>query len=103
MSSIWQAKSGKKLATITEGLSASIALPINSVTNVQLISGSLPPGLELTEDFRIEGIPNEVSDLKEFRFVLRATNPTSQEDRTFSIDVLGADAPTWLTPSVFCR
>lgn len=99
MSNIWQAKSGTKLATITEGLSANVSLPVNFPSSIQLISGNLPPGLELTEDFRIQGVPDEVAALKEFRFVLRATKGAKQEDRTFSIDVLGEDAPTWVTPS----
>jgi len=99
MAKIWSANSGTKLATINEGMSVNIALPVLFPSSVELISGSLPDGLALTESFSIAGIADEVPALTEFRFVLRAFKGQQQQDRTFSIDVVGADAPEWITPS----
>lgn len=99
MASLWAEKSGINLATINEGMLATIALPVVDPGSVKLISGKLPPGLEVTPSFKISGTPEEVPAETEFRFVLRAQKNNVKEDRTFSITVLGADAPSWVTPS----
>ena len=99
MARIWSANSGTKLATINESMSVNIALPVLFPSSVELISGSLPNGLFLTDSFSISGVADEVPALTEFRFVLRAFKGQQQQDRTFSIDVIGADAPEWVTPS----
>lgn len=65
---------------------------------VAVISGSLPPGLRV-EGLSIVGTPYEVAREKTFRFVLRAENIDGLTDRTFSINIQGADAPVWVTPA----
>lgn len=99
MASLWTAKSGTTLASISEGLFANIVIPVNFPYSVEVISGKLPPGLELTNSFTITGVPEEVPALTEYRFVLRARKGKKVEDRTFSIEVIGEDAPEWVTPS----
>lgn len=99
MTDFWTVKSGTQLATISEGLLANIALPVTDPGSVSVISGQLPPGLEITPGFNIAGTPEEVAAETEFRFVLRAAKNGKKQDRTFSITVLGADAPEWVTPS----
>lgn len=99
MINIWTAKSGTSLAVINEGQFSSIYLPVNNPASIELISGKIPPGLNLTPKFSLEGIPEEVANQTEFRFVLRATKNGIQKDRTFSITVLGDDSPEWITPS----
>lgn len=65
--------------------------------NVEVISGQLPPGLRIS-GHKIVGVPFEVNRLKNFRFVLRATNVSGLSDRTYSITIDGADNPIWVTP-----
>jgi len=96
MSSIWNKKSGTKLSTVNEGETYSISLPINNADSVQVISGSLPPGMQLS-NFSITGTPDEVPRNTEFRFVLRAINNNKVFDRTYSIEVQGLDEPEWVT------
>ncbi len=79
---------------LTQGSSTVLALNTSIIT---LISGTLPPGLRL-EDNKLIGTPFEVQRSTEYEFVLRATNSTGIQDRTFKIIVNGPDAPTWTTP-----
>jgi len=62
----------------------------------KLIAGSLPRGLRLVGNL-IKGTPTEVKAYTTSRFVIRAQDSQDLEDRTFSISVDGADAPTWIT------
>lgn len=65
-----------------------------------LISGSLPRGLRLDRG-TIKGSPTEVRRYTTSRFVIRANDGADIEDRTFSIDVDGSDAPVWITREGF--
>ena len=94
---IWFERSRTRLATLQEGSSTVIDLPVDSGAETVLISGSLPTGLELQSN-SIVGTPVEVPRETEFRFVLRATLNSDFEDRTFNILIQGADAPEWQTP-----
>lgn len=73
------------------------ALSFPGEINVEVISGQLPPGLRIS-GLKIVGVPFEVNRLKNFRFVLRATNVSGLSDRTYTITVDGADNPIWVTP-----
>jgi len=94
---IWTQKSGIKLATLQERITTTVNLPVDSQATVELISGELPRGLRLVGTSLI-GTPLEVARNTEYRFVLRATLNGSKQDRTYSVEVQGADAPNWITP-----
>lgn len=94
---LWTVNTGHSLGTYTESLTQSIALPVNQVDSLTLISGNLPGGLRLENNNQLIGTPYEVKRLTEFSFVLRAKKGQKIEDRTLKITIDGADAPTWVT------
>jgi hypothetical protein len=63
----------------------------------KVIAGNLPGGLILSESGVISGFPLEVKRRTEYQFVVRATDSSNVNDRTFKIVVVGEDAPTWTT------
>lgn len=65
-----------------------------------VISGRLPRGLKLINN-SIIGSPVEVNKFTTSRFVIRASDGTDIDDRTFSISVDGSDAPQWITREGF--
>ena len=65
-----------------------------------LIAGNFPRGLRLSGN-AIKGSPTEVRRYTESKFVIRASDGTDIEDRTFSIAVDGADIPEWITREGF--
>ena len=80
-------------------LSASAVLPAVTVTYA-IISGSLPPGLNITEDGIIYGIPSIAPTNTVSNFVIRVTdNLQNIRDRTFSLTVSGVEGPTFTTPA----
>jgi hypothetical protein len=98
MVNLWISKNDIVLANIEERVTQSISLPLsNQSATTSLISGKLPPGLRLSNN-RIIGTALEVSNIKRFRFVIRATHGDVISDRTFSIIVNGEDPPVWITP-----
>ena len=97
MSELWTVNTGHNLGTYSESITQTIALPINTVDSVTLISGSIPGGLRIANNNSLIGTPYEVKSLKEFQFVLRARKGNTIDDRTFYITIDGADAPTWVT------
>ena len=96
MSDVWTKRSGTKLAVLQENESASIDLPLSGTYDVSLISGSLPAGMVI-DGSRIIGVPQEVPRNTTFRFVLRASTELAIYDRTYSIEIQGADEPEWIT------
>jgi len=97
MSNLWTLPTGVSLGTIAERTATSIALPLNTVDSVTLIAGALPAGLRL-QNTHIVGTTLEVARSTQSRFVLRAQLGTQIQDRTFTITVVGPDAPVWITP-----
>ena len=107
---LWTAKNNTLLRSIEEGKTLRAAkegetriaellpieLAVDPDANLEVISGKLPPGLQIKEK-TIQGTPLEVPRETEFKFVIRATKDTEFDDRTFSIDVSGADVPIWET------
>lgn len=65
-----------------------------------ILSGNLPRGLKLVGN-TIKGSPTEVRKYTESKFVIRATDGVTTKDRTFTIDVDGADEPSWITREGF--
>ncbi len=99
---VWTTTAGK-LASIDEQVAYSLQLEANTADSTALtysvIAGSLPSGMELTSTGLLTGIPAEVSKRTRYTFVVRATAGTKITDRTFYLDVSGADAPTFTTAS----
>ena len=69
---LWTVNSGHSLGTFQESVTQTIALPVNTVDSLTLISGSLPGGLRIENNNQLVGTPYEVKRLKIFTFVLRA-------------------------------
>lgn len=97
----WVTTSGF-LITATE-LIATATTVVASGTNVtyKVISGALPSGLAISTTGTISGTPEVVLNTTRSKFVVRATSNIGISDRTFYIDVLGAQAPTWNTSTGF--
>ena len=94
----WVTPAGS-LGTIIERVTLEIPLQATSnsgTVSYSLIAGSLPRGLRLSTNL-IKGSPTEVRQLTTSKFVVRASDGTDVEDRTFSLTVDGSDAPQWLT------
>ena len=101
---VWTTTAGK-LATIEEQASFSLQLEANDPVALgdstaivySVIAGSLPAGMQVTTDGLLTGTPAEVAKRTLYTFVVRATAGTQITDRTFSLDVQGADKPTFTT------
>jgi len=95
---VWTTTAGK-LATINEQVAYSLQLDATNATNYSMIAGSLPAGMQVTSTGLLTGTPAEVAKRTLYTFVVRATAGTTITDRTFSLDVQGADTPTFTTAS----
>jgi hypothetical protein len=99
---VWTTTAGK-LASIDEQVSYSLQLEANTsdstAISYSIIAGSLPSGMSITSTGLLTGIPAEVANRTLYTFVVRAMAGTTITDRTFSLDVQGADAPTFTTAS----
>ena len=99
---VWTTTAGK-LASIDEQVAYSLQLEANTSDSTAItysvIAGSLPSGMTVTTDGLLTGTPAEVAKRTLYTFVVRATAGTSVTDRTFSLDVKGADTPTFTTAS----
>ena len=97
---VWTTTAGK-IETIDEQVAFSLQLEAytrdSTAITYSLIAGSLPAGMQVTTDGLLTGTPAEVAKRTLYTFVVRATAGTSITDRTFSLDVQGADAPTFTT------
>jgi len=99
---VWTTTAGK-IASIDEQVAYSLQLEANTSDSTAItysvIAGSLPPGMRVTTDGLLTGTPAEVAKRTLYTFVVRATAGASITDRTFSLDVKGADAPVFTTAS----
>lgn len=98
----WNTPAGK-LDTIVERIIKEIPLSAESdsgTVTYSVIAGGLPRGMRLDNGI-IKGAPVEVKFYTTYRFVVRASDGTDIEDRTFGIDVDGSDAPQWITKAGF--
>ena len=97
---VWTTTAGK-IASINEQASFSLQLEANTSDSTAIvysqIAGSLPSGMSLTSTGLLTGTPAEVAKRTLYTFVVRATAGTAITDRTFTLDVSGADAPTFTT------
>ena len=99
---VWSTTAGK-IATIDEQVAFSLQLEANTSDSTAIvysvIAGSLPAGMQVTSTGLLTGTPAEGAKRTLYTFVVRATAGTSITDRTFSLDVQGADTPTFTTAS----
>ena len=97
---VWTTTAGK-LASIDEQSAFSLQLEANTTDSTaitySLIAGSLPTGMSLTSEGLLTGSPAEVAKRTLYTFVVRATAGSAITDRTFTLDVAGADAPSFTT------
>jgi hypothetical protein len=98
---VWTTTAGK-LASIDEQSAFSLQLEANTTDSTaitySLIAGSLPTGMSITSEGLLTGTPAEVAKRTLYTFVVRATaGDATITDRTFSLDVNGADAPVFTT------
>jgi hypothetical protein len=97
---VWSTTAGK-IASIDEQSAFSLQLEANTSDSTaitySLIAGSLPSGMKLTTDGLLTGTPAEVAKRTLYTFVVRATAGSAITDRTFTLDVKGADQPTFTT------
>ena len=97
---VWSTTLGK-IASIDEQVSYSKQLEANTSDSTaitySIIAGSLPSGIELTSSGLLTGTPAEVAKRTRYTFAVRATAGAQITDRTFWIDVEGADTPTFTT------
>ena len=97
---VWSTTAGK-IATIDEQVAYSLQLEANTSDSTTItysvIAGSLPPGMQVTSTGLLTGTPAEVAKRTLYTFVVRATAGTTITDRTFSLDVQGADTPVFTT------
>ena len=98
MHDLWTVQTGHNLGTFQEKVPTTIALPISGADTIQKIAGTIPPGLRL-EGSNITGTPFQVSRSTQYEFCLRAKHDTGIQDRTFTVNIEGPDAPTWITPA----
>lgn len=108
----WKVENGE-IGNLTERLS--VVIPIDASSDrgpitFSLIAGRLPRGLRLdpvvqhdstTSTLKIIGSPAEVKTFTINKFVIRASDGTDIEDRTFSLGIDGSDAPVWITREGF--
>ena len=98
----WSTPAGS-LGIINEGSSYSLQLEASTADSSSLtyskIAGTLPPGIELTSTGLLQGTPSEVATRSLFEFVIRASDGTVIADRSFDIQIQGADTPTFTTAS----
>ena len=97
---VWTTSSGELLGTLQERITIEpLRLPVilnDFEISYSVISGNLPNGLRLDNEF-IVGTPYEVVRTTTFTFCIRATKNYRISDRTFSLIIEGADAPSILT------
>ncbi len=99
---VWKTPSGK-IAIINEQSFYSFQLEAEDADSTALtyskIAGTLPPGIELTALGVLQGVPSEVASRSLYNFVVRVSDGANIADRTFSLQVKGADAPVISTPA----
>ena len=97
---VWKTTAGS-LGKINELENFSFQLEAEDADSTALtyskIAGTLPPGIELTTAGVLQGVPSEVATRSLYNFVVRASDGTNIADRTFSLQVKGADDPSFTT------
>ena len=101
-SPVWKTTAGL-LAVINERDYYKVQLLAEDADSTALtyskIAGTLPTGIELTSSGLLAGVPTEVATRSLYTFVVRVSDGTNVADRTFSLQVQGADLPVFSTAS----
>ena len=99
---VW--KTDSNLGTVANESYFEKPLEVTGFSNIsyQVISGRLPPGVELTDDGNLNGVPRILTATaaeanKEFYFTVRAGAQNKIADKTFSLLVSAVQAPTITT------
>jgi hypothetical protein len=103
---VWTQPSGYSLGTFPEletfktGQDNGLLLPVSTTAGLtfSLISGSLPPGIGLT-NASLTGTPYNIIRTTTFTFCIRASNGIQISDRTFNITIEGGNPPEFITPA----
>ena len=99
-SPVWQTTAGL-LGIINERDYYSVTLSATDADGDSItyskIAGTLPTGIELTTGGILRGVPTEVATRSLYTFVVRASDGTNIADRTFSLQIQGADVPIFST------
>ena len=97
---VWKTTAGL-LGVINERDYYSVTLLAEDADSTALtyskIAGTLPTGIELTTGGVLRGVPTEVATRSLYTFVVRASDGTNVADRSFSLQIQGADAPVFTT------
>jgi hypothetical protein len=97
---VWQTTAGL-LGVINERDYYAVTLLAEDADSTALtyskIAGTLPTGIELTTGGVLRGVPTEVATRSLYTFVVRASDGTNVADRSFSLQIQGADAPVFTT------
>lgn len=95
---LWNIDNGQEIAQVVEGTTINIILPVlnNTDIDLEIISGSLPPGCKIAANSIIGNLGEVVTDTV-FEFVIRATLDGYFDDRSLKLVVSGPDQPNWIT------
>jgi hypothetical protein len=102
---VWNTPAGN-LGTYAEQVEFSLQLnainPTAGQLDYRVVSGQLPPGIQLYRDGLLYGIPNITtagpSSSRKFAFTIRARNSANQiSDRSFLISINGIAPPALIT------
>ena len=95
---VWTEKSGHSLGSFTEQVYIHQQLPVTNDSGVvySIISGELPPGVSIIDDF-IDGMPLLVVENTVFEFCIRAKLNDEISDRTFTITITANHDISFLT------
>jgi len=102
------------VGTFTEGVPGTVTFTAVGAIDFNVITGTTPPGLVTynintgtAENFVatcvVSGTPYHAGNDFRYQFTIRANNNYGVTDRTFYVDILGASAPIWMTPSGFLK
>ena len=95
---VWTQRSGYSFGSFQERTMFNEQLPVTNDNGVtySIISGHLPNGLRISDN-NIIGTPYEVPRNTTFTFCVRASLNGSISDRTFTIEIINADGPEFVT------
>jgi hypothetical protein len=99
-SPVWKTTAGL-IAIINERDYYSVQLEAEDLDSTALtyskIAGTLPTGIELSSTGLLHGVPTEVATRIPYTFVARVSDGTNISDRSFTLQILGVDAPVFST------
>jgi hypothetical protein len=100
---VWTQPSGYNFGNFYGEESVEISLPVQNATGVtfEVISGSLPSGVFLVyrnSAWKLYGSPFIVKNKLNYSFCIRAKQAAQISDRTFYLNLIDRNLPTFITP-----